>query len=182
MIDNSQTGQLKKVKKTVKVNSVRQASQTLAGAQTGAHVLIPGVTHDLCGAEHMASVLAVVPPGKPTKVHFHPTSETILFILEGLVATLVGPKLKPVFHGPGDFVFIPENTIHIGVNLSSTHRAVVIETRSHKHFTHDVHLLPELEAKAQKVIDKLLKQFNEGTLPLGNNWQQLVGKSFQFPT
>lgn len=167
-------------KKAVKVVSAHEVGKTLSGAQTGAHVLVPGVTHDDCGAEHMASVLAVVPPGKPTKVHFHPTSETILFVLEGWAATLVGPDLEPVFHGPGDFVFIPENTIHIGVNLSSKHRAVVIETRSHKHFTKDVHLLPELEARAEKVIAKLLKDFEQGLLPLREGWQDSLGKPFQF--
>ena len=165
---------------TPRVTSTRSGRAKMAGAQLNNHHLIAGVTNLTHGATDMAAVLAVVPPGAPTKLHMHPTSETILFMLEGWGATLVGPELKPIFHGPGDFVYIPAGTMHIGFNLSKTHRAVLTETRSHRHFNHDVELLPEHEAKALVIIHDLQDQFEAGTLGLPDGWRELLGRPYEF--
>ncbi len=163
-----------------KVTSTRTDRMRVEGAQLNNHHLIAGVTHDTHGSQHMAAVLAVVPPGAPTKTHMHPSSETILFMVEGWAGTLIGPELKPIFHGPGDFVYIPPGTIHIGFNLSNTHRLVLTETRSHQHFNKDMHLLPDLEAKALKKITQLQDKFAAGLLPLPDGWQAYIGKPYDF--
>ena len=64
----------------------------------------------------------------------HQKNEMVLFILEGWGAALVGPELEPIYHRPGDFIYIPAGVEHLGINLSSTDRIVIAEIRTDPHF------------------------------------------------
>ncbi|HSX29053.1 MAG TPA: cupin domain-containing protein [Candidatus Saccharimonadales bacterium] len=132
--------------------------------------LVPCITHAACGSEGIGAAIGIITPGNATKVHKHEHSETVLFVMEGWAVTLIGPKLVPYFTGPGDFLFIPNNAVHIGFNLSDKHRVVATETRTDRHFNDDVVLLPELEEKAAAVIADIKQHFKAGLLKLPKHW------------
>ena len=127
--------------------------------------LIRGVATDLCQSEAISGALAVVPPLMSTKFHLHPDIETILFIIEGFGVTLVGPEMEVVLHGPGEFVYIPKNTLHLGANLSDKERIVILEMRTDPNFD-GVELHPEFEEAAAKTLKDLQEKFAAGTLEL----------------
>jgi uncharacterized RmlC-like cupin family protein len=108
--------------------------------------------------------LIVMPPHKVARPHLHQAHEMVLFILEGWGAALVGPALAPIYHGPGDFLYIPAGVAHLGINLSRTDRIVLAEIRTDPHFNTDVVVLPELEEKAQQIATDLWTQFEAGTI------------------
>ena len=62
-----------------------------------------------CGAEHLTTTLAVIPPGGAQRVHSH-APEQVYFILEGSGLMTVGAETRRV--GPGDCVFIPSGQPH----------------------------------------------------------------------
>jgi uncharacterized RmlC-like cupin family protein len=155
------------LQKVVKVISTRTGEVTI-GPQS--QRLIPSITQALCGAEHISAGFLVMPPGKVAKPHIHRDNELIIFFLEGWGVALIGPDFEPFFHGPGDFLYIPEGVMHFGVNLSTEHRVVAIEMRTDPHFNEDVILFPKLEKKAEKAAAKLRKQFADGTLKVPSTW------------
>src|SRR5258708_3351274 len=122
--------------KRVNVTSIRDA-KLVYGAQSQS--LLIGAAQDLCGCNHISAGLVWMPPSKVSKPHLHKNNELIIFFIEGWSATLFGPNLDEiVYHGPGDFLFIPEGIEHLGVNLSDEHRVVAIETRTDPKFNEDV--------------------------------------------
>jgi uncharacterized cupin superfamily protein len=53
-------------------------------------------------------------------------------VLEGTARYRWGDRLQHVAEaGPGDFVFIPANTVHQEINASADHPTVWVVTRSH---------------------------------------------------
>ena len=142
--------------------------------------IITVASNELCGSEHMSAGLVVMPPLKVARVHMHYVHESILFFTEGWFATLLGPELRPIFHGPGDVLFIPENIIHVGINLSDTHNAVLLEVRSESDFHDDIIVQTHLEAKVEKIAVDLQKKFAAGELPLPSNWEKRGFGPYQF--
>ncbi len=128
------------------------------------------VSQELCQAEHISAALVEMPPLKMARPHLHQRHESIVFFIEGWVATLVGPELTPVLHGPGATLFIPEHLIHLGVNLSSEHRAVLLEIRSQARFDDDVVLMPELDDAATHVAAELQGEFAAAEVRHPPNW------------
>jgi uncharacterized RmlC-like cupin family protein len=157
-------------KKVVVTRTSAVSDSSAAQPQAIGQRLIHGVTHDICGAQELSGVLAVLPPGMATQPHIHHKSETILFIIEGWAATLIGRSLEPVFHGPGEFVFIPDGTVHVGVNLSSKHRIVVLEMRSDPHVSQDAEILHDMRDDVDRKVSDLQAQFAKGSLPLPEHW------------
>lgn len=111
-----------------------------------------------------------MPPGKMSKVHLHRNNEMIVIVIEGYAATLIGDEMKPVYSGPGEFLYVPEGVPHAAVNLSTTDRLIAVEVRSDPHFNEDVEMTPHLEEKASKVVAHLHKHFKTGKLPLPKHW------------
>lgn len=111
--------------------------------------LIPCITRSTCGATNISAGLVNMPPGRSSKAHYHSHSEIVVVCLEGYAATLIGPDLVPHFHGPGEFMFIPEGVIHVAVNLSGTENLIAVEMRTDPEFDDDVVLTPEYEGRAQ---------------------------------
>ncbi len=153
----------KPTKKTLKVAHI-QDSTIVFGPQ--GQRLIPVIHDGMCDTETVSAGLVVMSPLKVAKPHFHPHTESILYFAEGWAVTLVGEELEPVLHGPGDLVYIPENLIHTGINLSDTYRVVVLEIRTDPHFTKDIVILPEYEERVNQIALDLQAQFKNGTLEL----------------
>lgn len=120
--------------------------------------LFPCVTNASCGATGISAGLVLMPAGGFSKPHYHAHSEIIVVCFEGQAATLIGPELTPHFHGPGEFMFIPEGVVHVAVNLSETAGLVAVEMRTDPEFNDDVVLTPEYDSRVPDVVAKLLGQ------------------------
>ena len=86
-----------------------------------------------------------MPPAAASRAHYHAYSEIVVVCVTGHAATLTGPELTPHFHGPGEFMYIPEGVVHVAVNLSDTGHLIAIEMRTDPEFNDDVVLTPEYD-------------------------------------
>lgn len=142
------------------------------------HKMIIGVSHSICGSEKIAGAFAYTAPGLFAKAHYHEYAESIFFCLEGWGATLCGPELKPLFIGPGEFLYIPEKVVHAAVNLSKKHPCIVVQMRTERDFNEDVILVPEYDDQVAVIAADLQNKFEAGTLPLRKGWEKTLGKPF----
>jgi uncharacterized RmlC-like cupin family protein len=169
-VAKTSAGSKSKPKKTVTVMPTNSAPSGSAAPQIIGQRLIHGISNAICGAESLSGALAVLPPGITTKPHIHTSTESIIFIIEGWAVTLIGQDFEPVFHCAGEFIFIPENTIHVGVNLSPSHRLVALEFRSDPHLSQDVHLLEGLQDDVTDIVTDLQAKFAAGSLDIPKHW------------
>lgn len=132
--------------------------------------LIPMITQEMCGTTGLSACMVYMPPGRVAKPHLHVKNDIVVVVIEGYAASLIGPNLEPVFHGPGEFIFIPEGVVHVAVNLSTTERLVAIEMRTDPKFNEDVAPTPEHDEKTKQVVAGLQKQYANGTLKLPEHW------------
>ncbi len=133
--------------------------------------LIPTITQEMCGTTGLSSCMVLMPPGTESQAHLHETSEIIVVCVEGYAATLIGPELEPVFHGPGEFCYVPEGVMHVAVNLSPTERAIGLEVRTDPHLNEDVVLTPEYQDRAVKISADLRAGFAAGDLDTPAHWR-----------
>ena len=101
-------------------------------------------------------------------------------ILEGYAASLIGPNFVPVFHGPGESIFIPEGIMHVAVNLSTTNRLIALEVRTDPTLNDDVVPLPEYEEKASKMVIQLQERYAAGALDVPDGWDSSNVDPFRF--
>lgn len=132
--------------------------------------LLPCISRQECGAEGISAGLVYMPPQGTSKVHYHEYSEIIVICVRGHAATLIGPELKPYFHGPGEFIYIPEGVVHAAVNLSTTEDLVAVEMRTDPEFNDDVVLAPQYEADLSRVTDGLRDGRPRETAAQGDVW------------
>ncbi|HSX33750.1 MAG TPA: cupin domain-containing protein [Candidatus Saccharimonadales bacterium] len=143
-------------------------SQAIFGPQ--GQRLIPTITQEMCGSTGLSACVVYMPPGRMARPHLHEHNDIIVIVIEGYAASLVGPELEPVFHGPGEFIFIPEGVAHVAVNLSTKERLIAIEVRTDPKFNEDVVTLPEHDQKTAQVVAQLHKQYAAGELKLPEHW------------
>jgi uncharacterized RmlC-like cupin family protein len=155
--------------KSVKVTSLHDLPEE-HGPQN--QWLIPVINNQICGSSHIAAGLVMMPPLRTAKPHIHKNNELIIFFTEGWAATLFGPELTPIIHGPGETLYVPEGVIHMGVNLSAEHRIVGMEIRTDPYFNEDVVIMTELEEKAAQIAAELQAQFKAGTLKLPKDFAE----------
>ena len=132
--------------------------------------LIPVVSAPQSGASGISACVVHMPPGRVSRPHYHDHNEIIVVCIEGYAATLVGPEQTPVFHGPGEFIYIPEGVIHTAVNLSKDNRLIAFETRTDPMFNEDVVMSPEVVETAAKAAAELQEKFAKGELDLPAHW------------
>ncbi len=166
-----------KPKKQVVVGSPYGA-KTLFGPQ--GQRLIPTITQEMCGSTGLSACMVYMPPGRIARPHLHAKNDIIVIVIEGYSASLIGPELTPVFHGPGEFIFIPEGVMHVAVNLSTKERLIAIEVRTDPKFNEDVILVPEHDEKTKKVVAELHKKYAAGKLELPTHWDTSNIGPFQF--
>lgn len=143
-------------------------SEGVLGSQ--GQYIIPTITKDMCGATGLSSCMILMPPGATSQAHLHRDTEIIVVCIEGFAATLIGTELEPVFHGPGEFIYIPEGVMHAAVNLSVTERAVGMEVRTDPHLDVDVVVTPEYETRAQEIAAELRSRYASGDLETPPHW------------
>lgn len=90
-----------------------------------------GLSAKNVGSQKLSMNLATVPGGGVAYAHIHVDFEVMLYILEGNVRHIYGPKLEhTVENGSGDFIFIGPGVPHEVFNLSDTDPVVVVVARS----------------------------------------------------
>ena len=105
-----------------------------------------GVSAQSVGAEGICAHLLVVPPGGRAKAHRHRGHESVIYVIEGHVATFYGDQLEHrVDVGPGDLIYIPPGVPHVPVNISPEDRAVGLVARTDPNEQESVELLPHLD-------------------------------------
>ena len=144
---------------------ISQSISTIQGQQ-----LIPTITREKCGSDALSACTVVMGPSKVAKMHLHEHNDIIVIVVEGHAATLIGDDLKPVYHGQGEFIFIPAGVPHTALNVSTKNRVVAFEVRTDPHFNEDVVLLPHLEDKAAKRAAYIHKNFDAGKLKVPAHW------------
>lgn len=69
-------------------------------------------------------------PGMKSGAHHHGDSESAIFVVSGRVRMLFGEGLgKSADAGPGDYLYVPPNCVHIEMNASDTETADAIVIR-----------------------------------------------------
>jgi uncharacterized RmlC-like cupin family protein len=124
----------------------------------------------MCGTTGLSACMVYMPPGRIARPHYHAETDIIVVVIEGYAASLIGPELEPVFHGPGEFIFIPEGVVHVAVNLSTTDRLIAIEMRTDPHFNKDVIVAPEHDKKTAQVVAELHQKYAKGELDIPAHW------------
>lgn len=142
--------------------------------------LIPTVSHAQSGATGISACVVHMPPARISRPHYHAQNEIIVVCIEGYAATLIGPEQTPVFHGPGEFIYIPEGVIHTAVNLSTSNRLIAFETRTDPAFNEDVVMSPEVSDRAQAVASELQAKFAKNELEVPKHWNVQDMNPFTF--
>jgi uncharacterized RmlC-like cupin family protein len=90
-----------------------------------------GISGETVGARGLSMHVVVIPPGARSQPHSHQGYETAIYVLQGRVETRYGPGLaQSIVSEAGDFLFIPPDTPHEAINLSTTEPARAIVSRN----------------------------------------------------
>ena len=108
----------------------------------------PGVSAETVGSKSLWLGMITLPPGKRTRAHVHEYHETALYMLSGDEMELwTGDQLQyRDIVGPGDYIFIPTNMLHVAVNRGAK-PAVFIGSRNEATAQESVVLRPEMDPK-----------------------------------
>jgi uncharacterized RmlC-like cupin family protein len=118
------------------------AVQPYAGRQQ-LHRIVPLVTAENHGAEHLCLVRIVMEAGERAAAHHH-DSETAIIITRGVALVRYGPGLAQEYlAGPGTSILIPPRVPHMPICVEGPLEAYLARTDPHEQET--VELLPELE-------------------------------------
>lgn len=159
--------------------SVPDASEAIFGPQ--GQLLIPTVTRARCGTTSLSSGTVFMPPGRVSRAHLHDHTDIIVIVVEGYAATLVSPRLEPLFHGPGEPLYVPEGVVHVAVNLSTTRRLIALEVRTDPLFNDDVVPAPEFQSEGEKIAADLQHKAAAGILDVPDHWDLTDTGPYSFP-
>ena len=106
----------------------------------------PGVSAETVGSKMIWLGMITLPPGKRTRAHVHEHHETALYMVSGGEMELwTGDQLQyRDIVGPGDYIFIPANMLHVAVNRGVA-PAVFIGSRNEATAQESVVLRPEMD-------------------------------------
>ena len=108
----------------------------------------PGISAETVGATALWLGVATISPGQRTKAHVHERHETAFYMLSGDELEMwSGDDLqyRDVMR-PGDYLYIPANTLHVAVNRGSE-PAVFIGSRNEPTAQESVVLHPEMDSR-----------------------------------
>ena len=108
----------------------------------------PGVSAETVGAEALWLGIVTIPPGGRTKAHVHARHESAFYMMSGDGVEMwsgEGLKQRDMVR-PGDYLFIPTNTLHVAVNRGDQ-LAVFIGSRNEPTAQESVVLHPDLDSR-----------------------------------
>jgi uncharacterized RmlC-like cupin family protein len=126
---------------------VVQGSTSGYRAEQGSDYL-PGVSAETVGSEVLWLGIVTIPPGGRTKAHVHARHESAFYMMSGEAVEMwsgEGLSQRETVR-PGDYIFIPRNTLHVAVNRSDQ-PAVFMGSRNEATAQESVVLHPELDSK-----------------------------------
>jgi uncharacterized RmlC-like cupin family protein len=109
---------------------------------------LPGISSETVGSKVLWLGVASLPPGKRTKAHVHERHEKAFYMLSGDELEMwTGDQLQ--FRDivrPGDYLYIPENVLHIAVNRGKQ-PAVFVGARNEPTAQESVVMHPEMDTR-----------------------------------
>ena len=98
---------------------------------SGSMTRLAGVSQGLVGAEGIHLAVATIPPGCASSPHHHVNCESAIYVTKGSGTFLTGPKLKTALSiKAGDFIYVPQGSLHKPVNDSLTEPLELIVARN----------------------------------------------------
>ena len=90
-----------------------------------------GVSKGLVGATGIHLAIAKIPPKCSSSPHHHVNCESAIYVSKGKGRFLTGPKLTTSLDiEAGDFIYVPQGSIHQPINDSSTETLELIVSRN----------------------------------------------------
>ena len=98
---------------------------------SGSMTRLAGVSQGLVGAEGIHLAVATIPPGCASSPHHHVNCESAIYVTKGNGTFLTGPKLETALSiKAGDFIYVPQGSVHKPVNDSLTEPLELIVARN----------------------------------------------------
>ena len=90
-----------------------------------------GVSKGLVGATGIHLAIANIPPNCSSTPHYHVNCESAIYVSKGKGQFLTGPDLKTSLDiEAGDFIYVPQGSVHQPVNDSTTEPMELIVARN----------------------------------------------------
>lgn len=103
------------------IKVIRPAERDCGTVQTTGMVREAGVSQETAGAQTLWAGYVKTPPGLTSGVHHHGDCESAIYVISGRARFSWGERLEhSAVVGPGDFLFVPPNEVHMEENLSET--------------------------------------------------------------
>jgi uncharacterized RmlC-like cupin family protein len=98
---------------------------------SGAMTRLAGVSKSLAGTEGIHMAIATIPPACASSPHYHTNCESAIFVVKGKGRFLTGMHLEESLDlNEGDFIYVPQDSVHQPVNDSLTEPLVLIVARN----------------------------------------------------
>ena len=98
---------------------------------SGSMTRLAGVSQGLVGAEGIHLAVATIPPACASSPHHHVNCESAIYVSKGSGKFLTGPKLETTLSiEAGDFIYVPQGSLHKPVNDSLTEPLELIVARN----------------------------------------------------
>jgi uncharacterized RmlC-like cupin family protein len=109
---------------------VRPHERDAGTAQTPGMRREAGVAASTVGAEKLWVGYVTMAPGMQSGAHHHGPVESGIYVISGRGRFRFGPKLEhKVDVGPGDFIFVPPETVHQEINADAGEPLIAIVAR-----------------------------------------------------
>ena len=98
---------------------------------SGSMTRLAGVSNALAGADGIHLAIATIPPGCASSPHYHVNCESAIYVSSGKGRFLTGKNLETTLDiGPGDFIYVPPDSVHQPVNDSLSEPMELIVARN----------------------------------------------------
>jgi len=100
-------------------------------AQTPGMIRQAAIAPDVCGSKGLWVGFVSTPPATTSGAHHHGAAESAIYMLRGRIRFFYGEKLEhSLVAGPGDFIYVPPDAVHIEENLSDSEPVEFIVARN----------------------------------------------------
>lgn len=112
------------------VRIIRPHERDAGTAQTPGMERMAGVAASTCGATGVWMGGVTLAPGFRSQPHHHGGVESAIYVISGRLRLRWGDHLEHEAEaGPGEFIFVPANAIHMEINGSETEPVTQIVAR-----------------------------------------------------
>lgn len=98
---------------------------------SGAMTRLAGVSKSLAGTEGIHLAIATIPPACASSPHYHVNCESAIYVSKGKGKFLTGKHLEKTLEiSAGDFIYVPQDSVHQPVNDSTSEPLELIVARN----------------------------------------------------